>query len=504
MISVLRFALVCTACVLFCSGAQAQITAEDVWADWKAYVTSFGYSVSGQETPTSGGLTVTGVSMASTGDASLGAATVFMDQIVLTNNADGSVSIDLPAVMPIEMTAPNEVGGSTRISMDYRHNAIEILAAGTPENLNYNYSAASVTLVSTGYEVDGQLLSADTNRILIEFGPLTGMTSMTLDSQRRYDQTVQVDSIRYDLRAEDVSSGASSAITGQTQSVTFEGASTVPLRPIDPSDMDAMFAAGFSADGTFAYSANALDVTAKGSSGASQGTVLSGEGTLGVSMGQDGLTYDAVQNDVKVELNSDQFPVPLSLGVAESRFNLATPVGPSDMADDFALGFRLDGFSISDAIWNMIDPSGQVPRDPALLALDLTGKARLLFDLFDPASATLADEAIGVPAELERLDVNDLQFSAGGAKLTGSGGFDFETPDGGLPMPKGAIDLKLTGANALIDKLVESGLLPQDQAVGARLMMGLLAVPGQGPDTLTSRIEINDEGHVLANGQRIR
>lgn len=40
--------------------------------------------------------------------------------------------------------------------------------------------------------------------------------------------------------------------------------------------------------------------------------------------------------------------------------------------------------------------------------------------------------------------------------------------------------------------------------MGARMMMGLFAVPGEGEDTLNSKIEVNGEGHVLANGQRIR
>ena len=73
-----------------------------------------------------------------------------------------------------------------------------------------------------------------------------------------------------------------------------------------------------------------------------------------------------------------------------------------------------------------------------------------------------------------------------------------------MPRPKGGVDLTLVGGNGLLDKLVGMGLLPEEQAMGARMMMGLFAVPGEGEDTLNSRIEVNDEGHVLANGQRIR
>ncbi|MEO1365292.1 MAG: DUF2125 domain-containing protein, partial [Pseudomonadota bacterium] len=95
-----------------------------------------------------------------------------------------------------------------------------------------------------------------------------------------------------------------------------------------------------------------------------------------------------------------------------------------------------------------------------------------------------------------------------GAKLTGAGDFTFDNSDlvtfDGLPRPKGAVDLSLVGGNGLLDKLVAMGLVPEDQAMGARMMMGLFAVPGEAEDTLTSKIEVNDEGHVLANGQRLR
>ena len=93
------------------------------------------------------------------------------------------------------------------------------------------------------------------------------------------------------------------------------------------------------------------------------------------------------------------------------------------------------------------------------------------------------------------------------ARLSGAGSFTFDNTDmvtfNGVPRPEGALDLRLEGANALLDKLVAMGLLPQEQAMGARMMMGLFGVP-EGDDTLTSKIEVNAEGHLLANGQRLQ
>ena len=40
--------------------------------------------------------------------------------------------------------------------------------------------------------------------------------------------------------------------------------------------------------------------------------------------------------------------------------------------------------------------------------------------------------------------------------------------------------------------------------MGARMMMGLFTVAGPGEDELNSRLEVTGEGHVLANGQRLR
>ena len=62
----------------------------------------------------------------------------------------------------------------------------------------------------------------------------------------------------------------------------------------------------------------------------------------------------------------------------------------------------------------------------------------------------------------------------------------------------------ISGANGLIDKLIAMGLLSQQDAMGARMMLGMFTVPGSEPDTQTSTIEVNEQGQILANGQRIK
>ena len=100
-----------------------------------------------------------------------------------------------------------------------------------------------------------------------------------------------------------------------------------------------------------------------------------------------------------------------------------------------------------------------------------------------------------------------FEVTAVGASLTGKGAFDVDTMalmmSQGMSGAEGALDLSLTGANGLMDKLVAMGLVPQDQVMGVRMMMGMFAVPA-GDDAFTSKIEVKKDGQILANGQRIK
>ncbi len=148
----------------------------------------------------------------------------------------------------------------------------------------------------------------------------------------------------------------------------------------------------------------------------------------------------------------------------------------------------------------MVDPMEQLPRDPATLILDVTGTAKMLVDLIDEEFADAE-----APGEVESVDINELQVTIAGAELTGEGAFTFDNADMsmGYPKPLGAVDLALKGGNALLDKLVAMGLVPEEQAMGGRMMLGMFTVPA-GDDELTSKIEFRDDGGLYANGQRLQ
>ena len=120
--------------------------------------------------------------------------------------------------------------------------------------------------------------------------------------------------------------------------------------------------------------------------------------------------------------------------------------------------------------------------------------------LCSPPSAQAASPV--PPVQIDSLNVKKLQLTAAGAELTGAGALTFDNATA-TPMPLGAIDLKLSGANKLMDGLVAMGVMPQDQVMFAKMMMGMYAVPA-GEDLFTSKIEFKEGGRILANGQPIK
>jgi hypothetical protein len=121
-------------------------------------------------------------------------------------------------------------------------------------------------------------------------------------------------------------------------------------------------------------------------------------------------------------------------------------------------------------------------------------------------SVTILTSTGSVLSDIQQ-SINDLRLSLAGAELTGEGALELDNTDlttyDGMPKPVGKINLALTGGNTLIDRLVELGLVPEEQAMVARMTMGMFMVP-TGEDSLKSELEFTEEGNLFANGQRLK
>ncbi len=496
-----------TSLVLLATSASADVSANDIWADWKAYMSGFGYTVDGQESMSGNTLEITGLSMSVPMPEGGGAFALSMDSVQFIENGDGTVNLVFPEVMPVSFEAAGPEGEVVKGSLDYTMQNMSMRASGDPSKVTYDYSADQIGIVLNKLMIEGEALPEGAMNVSFTSNNLSGQSIMEPGALRKIAQNMALGATTYTVTFSEPDSNDGVNFNGKMDTLSFSGDSFLPVS-MDPENMASALNDGFAVQGDISYTGSKTEFsftdrgdTMSGSSGAESSII-------GVKMNKDLLEYSGSSNGVNFNLNGAEIPLPVVAGLGEVAFNLLIPVAKSETPSDFAFGLTLADFVTSDDLWSMLDAGNVLPRDPATISLDLVGKAKMLFDFFDPAQMAAVENGEAMPAELNALTLRNLLVSVAGAQLSGTGDFTFDNNDlesfGGFPKPTGGIDMKLVGGNGLMDKLVEMGLLPQEQAMGARMMMGLFARPGEGEDTLTTKVEINADGHILANGQRIQ
>jgi hypothetical protein len=215
---------------------------------------------------------------------------------------------------------------------------------------------------------------------------------------------------------------------------------------------------------------------------------------------KDTFSIKSTGEGLDIETTSAMMPAPVKVTSGPIEFGMTSPVVANEAAGDFGLLLKLSQFSVNEETWAMFDPTGALPRDAADLAIDISGKTKI-----DVPAMIAADETGGMPPmpAPEALNITDLTLKVAGAALAGTGAFTFDNSMG-MPMPIGEANVVVTGANALIDGLIATGLVTQEDAMGARMMMGAFMSPGANPDELTSKIEAKPGFEIYVNGQRIQ
>lgn len=486
--------------------ALAELAPEQVWQDWKSNLAGFGYDVTGETSQTGTTLTISDLAVTMAMPDDTGSVSMILGQVQMIGNDDGSVSVVMPERMPIAIETLDPEGEEVTTTLELAHQGLEVTVSGTPDAMRYDYRAAAMSMGLKDLVTGGK--SADVKVASIRFSDLAGTSQNAADGDMRaLTQTISSGPVTYEIDVTAPEEGGRLVFNGAVKSAAFDGTTLLPQK-FDAVDMAANLSAGFRFDSRFQYQTGSSAYRFEDGSNVIEGTQGSESGALRVAIGPDGLRYGGEGRKSTIAMTGTDLPFPVTLEMARVGFEIVMPVAKSEATQDFALKIDLTDFTMSDMIWSLFDPASKLPRDPATIAIDLSGKGRLFFDLLDPTTASKLETENVAPGELEALDLNALTLSLAGARLTGTGAFVFDQSDltsfDGMPAPEGGVDLELVGGNTLLDRLVELGLLPPEQATGVRMMMGLFATPGEGEDKLTSRIEFTEDGQVLANGQRLK
>lgn len=503
----LRFGAV-TALVTGVSGsvALADLTADQVWQGWMESFEDVGYRVDSDTSRSGDTLTIKEVALELDAPEAEESVSMRIGEIRLVENGDGTVSVILPETLPIAIAATDDEAQQVTASVEVGQRALDLTISGDPDEMDYNYTAEVLTLALTGLQAGDETPEIRAARVRLD--DVEGKSDVQPgDTSRAVDQALRAGPVTYEIDMTEPDDGATMAIEGTMARIAFTGDATLP-ESFDAGDMADAVRDGFRFASSIDYENGSTSYRFEDAGEVLDGSNSSARGRLAMSMGQDGLRYGVSGEDASLELNSSDFPVPVDLKMARLGGDVTMPVTKTEDMQDYAIDLELSEFTMSDELWSMIDPQAQLPRDPATLRVDLAGTGRLFLDLLDPADMEDLESSDRLPGELESLTLNELALNLAGAELSGEGAFTFDSDDlesfGGAPAPEGTLNLRLLGGNALLDSLVSMGLVAQDQATGLRMMMGLFATPGDADDELISRIEVTEDGQVLANGQRLK
>ncbi len=484
------------------STAFAEVTAAEVWESWKSYGEKFGQTVTvGSEETTSDALILRNVTMSV--DMPEGSATGTLELLEFRERGDGTVAVTMSPDFPFSMTFDPDGGEAADMAMIIRQSGISIIASGDADNISFDYLAAEVSIGIDKMIIDGVDLDADIEVALFE---VEGKYALTYGENDTYVSQLVAADAALNFAFTDPEEGGRIVMQGTIEDLRTNSTASIPS-DFELEDPAAMFTSGFDVQGGFSSGASSFSMSMEGASEEFSLSSTAETNSLDFAIGNGSISYGGSATGLNYVLQSPELPFPeLTMAMAETGFKLLMPLQQSEEPSDFTFAMSFIGLEVSNVIWNMLDPAEMMPRDPATIIIDISGQMNWLFDIMGPAQAENFDDE--TPAEIHNLSINDITVSAVGAEITGTGEFTFDNSDldtfEGIPAPTGAIDMQIVGINGLLDTLIQMGLLPNDQAMGARMMLGLFARPGDGEDTLVSTIEVNGDGSVFANGQQLK
>ena len=495
-----------TALILGMSLANAQVTPEEVWQNWQDMSTSYGQTIKSTSATRDGDtLRVEGAAV-SMDDGAGGSFLADMGTLNFKDLGDGTVEVSMADSYPISIKSPavDDTTRATDVTLTVTQPGMKIIAGGSATDTSYAISAPTMTINID--EAAGATAPTQDNNVDIT---LTGVEGKYLVSgateTKTVDSTFAIKTMGLVVAAKDTGEPfemnftANIADLAGTTKGTFLGVAAME-------NMAEALKAGLNIDGGFSYGKTTFDMAVTDETGPTKVTGSADGGNLTIAIDKSRLAYSVGGKAMAITMSGASIPFPeLKITYAEALMTLLMPVSKSDVPEDFAFTTKLVDFAISDEVWAMFDPTGGLPHDPATIIIDTKGKAKLTVDITDEAQTAALGDA--PPGEIHALDLTELKVKAAGAELTGTGALTFDNTDmttfPGMPVPTGVVDMKIVGANTLLDKLIAMGYIPEDQAMGFRMMAGMFTTVAEGEDTLTSKIEFKDKG-IFANGQRLQ
>lgn len=498
-----------TALIVLISGtpALADVTAPDVWDSMKAVYQSFGITTEATQSRTGNVVSMENLKFSGIFPFDLGSITITTTGFDLVENGDGTVAIEMPDNMPlaIALILPDDL--FVTATLDYRITGYSALVSGDPGNITIEYSADSMVFSLSDLNIPDLPISNIDGTLT--FTGLTGTNTIAKGEMLSFSESSTTDTIKLGGGFTNEENGTTYRMTEVWSETSDDIKLVLPALGIDFLGLSAQLRSGLSMqyDSISARITGGTITTLNGTIIGDQKASVSNTVTS-MSISKNGFKLDGTSEKYILDYLIPELPIPIQATISATRAAIEFPLLSSPDDQNFVYTISFNGLILNEEIWALFDPTSGLPRDLATITIDLAGKVKLFKDLLDiEAMQQVIDEGIKF-GELTSVTINNMDISAVGAKLSGTGVFTFdnsnlETYDG-FPAPSGTATFNIAGLNALMDKLDAIGLLPDEARMGIGMGLSLMTVAGDGEDTLVSDIEITPDGQITANGKRLK
>jgi hypothetical protein len=489
--------LICTssalALIFLATGAMADLTPEEVWENWQALSTSMGQELTVGGTARNGDtLEVTGVALTFKDDLG-GSFSASFDKLAFKDNGDGTVAMTMSDSYPMTLAFPDDgPEGPSSMKLTVTQPGMVITAAGTPAETSYDFKAPSIAVkLDEIIGGSGEKLDTQVNFVMSE---MTSTYKVVREGDKtQLDSSVAAKGMVLNVSGQGVDGAGSGTVNMSLTDLTghskgnFLGADVM-------ANMATALNNGFAADTAFNFGSLTLAADITDVSGPMKVSVVAGGGGFVLAIDKTKVNYGTSVKDFVVNMSGPAIPFPeVAFVFKEGAFNVLLPVSKSDKPQDFAYLTKIVDFTMSEDVWGMFDPAASFSREPATFILDAKGTGFWKHDIMDPSIDFASKEP---PGELNSLDLTQFLAKAAGAEVSAVGGLTFDNADlvtfGGLPRPDGLISVNIKGVTKLVDNLIAMGIVTEEDAMGFRMMLAMLAKPGAGPDELVTELQFRD------------
>ena len=490
--------------------ALADITPDDAWNIWQAQAKALGLTLEADEARDGEALQIGEITISATLPMDFASFSLSFPGPRFSPDGNGAVNVSLPDKMQASFSASITGEGSFDATFLIAQINENVVMSGTPDVVTSRWTSDGFNLHLNGLSYDKADFEDFT--VAMEAGPYQTDITTSIGDTLAIDFTTENDSyaLTYDYTI-----GAGDDAIGESGSDTATGISSeyslvLPLDGLEFMQLHNQLRNTLS----LSYNGNLQTYQSKQISTLG-GTVITSitqavaDYHTALSLDHSGLGVEGTTGPVvaDVVIREGESEMALTFLAASIEGELVFPLLKSDNPQDTHYLMDLQGIRFNPEFWQIIDPEGTLDRAPMSLRMDMGGTVDILVDLLDFAVLMLVKDSSEVILP-SSFNLDTFSVSSFGSELSASSAFTFDKSDmdtyDGIPRPDGSFEFQLQGGNALLDQLAAAGLLPEEQVLGIRMVLSLIGQPGEGEDSLTSKIEMTPEGHIIANGQRLK